>query len=219
MKLVLHHIPQSRSFRVLWLVNELGLPVDVVTHAFGRNLHEPPFSDISPAGRVPALEIDGRAMFESGAILEFLCETHGGPLYRAPGSPERRDWLMWLHFSETIGQHLATLTQQHIALYPPELRSPVVMKIERRRLEKCLATVNTALNGKAYLLDSGFSAVDVAIGYSLDIAARFTPLDRFDALPDYLERLHARKAYQDSLPPQTDAPPIYKQAFYDLPED
>lgn len=73
--IVLHHVPQSRSMRVLWLLNELeGVEFRVVTHAFDKSLRQPEFLSLSPAGRVPALEIEGERMFESGAMMEYLCE-------------------------------------------------------------------------------------------------------------------------------------------------
>ena len=102
----LHHAPQTRSMRSLWLMHELGVEFEVVEHAFGKNLRSEAYLALNPAGRVPALEIDGDVMFETGAITEYLCERFPeAGLGRAPGSAERRDWLVWVHFSETISQH------------------------------------------------------------------------------------------------------------------
>ena len=112
----LHHVAQARSFRILWLMEEMGLEFEVARRSFfDKSLRSPEYLAISPAGRVPAVEIDGRVIYESGAITEYLCATRG-MLGRAPGDADWVDWLEWLHFAETIGQHLANLTQQHIAL-------------------------------------------------------------------------------------------------------
>ena len=107
--ITLHHVPQTRSMRVLWLLNELGVSFELRTYPFDKTLRRPDFLGLSPAGRVPALEIEGVAMFESGAILQYLCERFSPEgLGRGPDSAERRDWLVWLSFAETLSQHTAT---------------------------------------------------------------------------------------------------------------
>jgi len=70
----LHHVPQSRSMRVLWLLHELGVTFEVVEWPFDKRLRSPEFLALNPAGRVPALEMDGRSYWESGAMIELLCE-------------------------------------------------------------------------------------------------------------------------------------------------
>ena len=216
MKLHLHHCHDSRSARTAWLLEELGLPYDMTVHVFGPDLQAPDYLSKSPAGRVPCLEIDGVAYTESGAIAEILCEAHPTSLFRSPGHAERNKWLEWLHFSETMGQLLANLTQQHIVLYP-EARSVGVMKLERRRLEKLLAIVDRSLAGQDYLLPGGFSAADIAVGYSVDIARRFAPTEPFENLTGYHARITARDAFQ-RIQPEPDAPRIYIKDFYELPE-
>ena len=94
-------------------------------------------------------------------------ETRAQGLWRAPGHAERRSWLEWLHYAETIGQHMAQLTQQHIVLREDWMRSPTVMKLEAMRLARVLAAVGAAADRNGWLLPSGFSAVDVAIGYGV----------------------------------------------------
>ncbi|WP_102223079.1 glutathione S-transferase family protein [Acidimangrovimonas sediminis] len=214
----LHHVPQARSFRVLWLMEEMGLAFEIVPHSFfDKSLRAPEYLALSPAGRVPALEIDGLTLFESGAILEYLCETFG-PFGRQPGEEERPEWLEWLHFAETLGQHLAALTQQHIVLREDWMRSPTVMRLEAKRLEKVLGAVEDVLEGREYVLASGFSAVDVAIGYGAWIARRFV---RFDALPRvarWLARLEARPAFRRAALRDGMAE-IYTQDFYEVPDD
>ena len=215
MKLVLHHCHDARSMRTAWLLEELGLDYELVLHSFGPELQDPEYLAKSPAGRVPCLEMDGVPLIETGAITEILCEAWPTPLFRAPGHPERNMWLQWLHFSETMGQHLAVLTQQHIVLYP-EARSIGVMKLERRRLEKTLTTVDAALNGKAYLLETGFSAVDIAVGYAVYVAKRFTTFDEMPNVAKYYDRLTQRPAFVKLLPSSSDQR-IYTRDFYNVP--
>lgn len=219
MTLRLHHVPQARSFRILWLLHEMGEAPEIVRRSMlDGSTRRPDYLALSPAGRVPALEIDGRVLFESGAITEYLCETRAPALGRAPGDPERADWLQWLHFAETIGQHVANLTQQHIVLREDRMRSPTVMRLEARRLEKTLEVVDRAVAARDWLLPSGFSAVDVAVGYSAMTARRFVRLDALAGVARWIDRLEARPACRAAL--AEDGPPeIYMRPFYEAPHD
>lgn len=197
----LHHVPQSRSMRTLWLLHELGVPFEVVEWPFDKTLRSAEYLALNPAGRVPALEMDGRTLWETGAITELLCE--GFPkagLGRAPDHPERADWLIWVHFAETISQHAAALTQQHVALYDDAMRSPIVMKIEAKRLEKCYQAIEGRLQGRDHLLDSGFSAADISVGQAIYMARHFAKTEPFPALSDWYDRITTRPGFKASLP-------------------
>jgi len=219
MTIRLHHCPQSRSFRSLWLLHEAGLDFELVRHSFfDKSLRSPEFLALSPAGRVPALEIDGRVLFESGAIAEYLCETRAPALWRAPGNAERADWLEWLHYGETAGQHLANLTQHHIVLREEWMRSPTVMRLEARRLAMVLAAVGRATESRDWLLPGGFSAADVQVGYGVVLAQRFIEIDALPGLRAYCDRLCDRPGFKSAL--AADGPAeIYRQAFYPAPEE
>ena len=145
--IVLHHAAQTRSMRTLWLLLELDVPFEVRHYPFDKTLRGPEFLTLSPAGRVPALEIDGERMFETGAITQYLCERFDPEgLGRAAGSPDRMSWLVWVHFAETLSQHTAALTQQHVALYEDHMRSPIVMKLEAVRVLKCYDAIEARLS-------------------------------------------------------------------------
>ena len=217
--ITLHHAPQSRSMRVLWLLHELRAQFEVVERPFDKSLRSQEYLALSPAGRVPALEIDGMRMFESGAMVEYLCERFPeGGLGRAPGDAERADWLIWVHFSETISQHIAALTQQHIVLYEDHMRSPIVMRLEAVRLQKCYAAIEErlALSGE-FLLPSGFSAADICVGQALYMARRFARTDEHPMLRGWYGRITAREGFRKSLP-GPDAGLIYQKEFYEVPD-
>lgn len=214
--ITLHHCPQTRSMRTLWLLNELEVAFQLRSYPFDRTLREPEFLSLSPAGRVPALEIDGERMFETGAITEYLCERFSPDgLGRSPGSPDRMSWLVWLHFAETVSQHTAALTQQHVALYEDAMRSPIVMKLEAARLAKCYAAIearlSTPIESRDYLLTSGFSAVDVSVGQAVYMARHFVSLDAYPATAAWYDRITARAGFQAALP---DGDGIYDREFY-----
>jgi len=197
----LYHCAEARSTRSLWLLNELGLEVDLIEMPFDtRHLRTPEYLAVHPLGRVPCL-VDGEmVLFESGAICQYLCETYDdGRLGRPPGHPERNAWLQWLHFSETVAVHGANLVQQNWIIAEPD-RSPVVLKLESRRLEKALGVLDEALAHHPYLLASGFSAVDTAVGYSVYLARMFVSLKPFPNVVAYLERLLERPTLQAALP-------------------
>jgi len=215
--IVLHHCPETRSARVLWLLHELGVPFEMVVHPFDKALRAPDFLALSPAGRVPALEIDGQVLFESGAILEYLCERFPGPgLGRAPGHPERAEWLVWVHFAETISQHSAALTQGHIVLREDWMRSPTVLRLEARRLEKCFAALEGRLAGGAFLLEGGFSAADVAVGQAVAMARHFARVEPFAALAAWWDRIAAREGFVRAQPGPGEAR-LYARDFYAAP--
>ncbi|SLN44996.1 Glutathione S-transferase GST-4.5 [Pseudoruegeria aquimaris] len=210
----LHHCPQTRSMRTLWLLNELGVGFDVVVHPFDKSLRSADYLALSPAGRVPALEIDGRTLFETGAITEYLCERFPeAGLGRAPGHGERADWLVWVHFAETLSQHAAALTQQHVMLYEDSMRSPIITRLEAARLGKCFAAIEARLDGRGWLLDGGFSAADVSVGQAVYMALHFVDPAPYPALAAWYGRLSARPAFAASLPQPGEAR-LYAQPFY-----
>ncbi|MEM7519639.1 MAG: glutathione S-transferase family protein [Pseudomonadota bacterium] len=212
----LHHCPQTRSMRTLWLLNELNIPFEVVSHPFDKSLRDPAFLSLSPAGRVPALEIDGERMFETGAITQYLCERFSPEkLGRMPGTPDRMAWLVWLNFAETVSQHTAALTQQHIALRDDAMRSPIVMKLEAARISKCFdaieARLSTPVENRDHLLTSGFSAADISVGQAVYMARHFVTLDAHPAVADWYARITDRPGFETALPRGDQ---LYAASFY-----
>jgi glutathione S-transferase len=214
----LHHCHQTRSMRTLWLLNELGIPFEITVYPFDKTLRSEGYLALNPVGRVPALELDGDVVWESGAITEVLCERYPeSGLGRSPGAIDRQDWLVWVHFAETVSQHAAALTQQHVALYDDAMRSPVVMKLEAKRLEKCYAAIegrlSTPVENRDYLLTSGFSAADISVGQAVYLARHFAPIEGFAELAAWYARITDRPAFRASLPPEG-AELLYARDYY-----
>lgn len=211
----IHHVAQARSFRVLWFCEEAALPYEVIQHSFfDKSLRGPEFLAKSPAGRVPAVEIGDQVMFESGAILEYLAETQAPHLARAPGQVDRATYLEWLHFAETIAVSLAILTQHHIVLREDHMRSPTVMKLEAKRLEKSLLAAARARRGEGVC--GTFSAADIALGYGAWIGQKFLRYED-PALIDWLAALNDRPAFAAALA-RDGAAQIYTREFYEAPD-
>ncbi|QPM89267.1 glutathione S-transferase family protein [Pseudooceanicola algae] len=217
--IVLHHCPGSRSMRVLWLLNELDVPFEMVLHAFDTGLRAPQHLVLSPAGRVPALEMDGDSCFESGAILEILCERYSRRgLGRLTGDLDRPDWLVWVHFAETVTQHVSSLIQQHV-ICPPQERSEFVMRVETEHLHGCFAAIegrlSTPVENSDYLLTSGFSAADIAVGQAVWMAQHFTTLDDFPETAAWFQRITERESFRRALPDPGRG--IFAQGYYPQP--
>lgn len=199
--ITLYHVPGARSTRSLWLLHELGVEFELVEMAFDlKVLRAPEYLAIHPLGRVPCLVDDGQTIFESGAIAQYLCEKYDdGRLGRGPSHPERYEWLQWIHYAETVAVHGASLVQQSVFI-PEEQRSPIVQKLESRRLEKAVEVLDNHLKDRDYLLASGFSAADVNVGYGIYLGDQFLSFDAFPTAMQYYDRLRERPAFQASVP-------------------
>ncbi|GAB5449134.1 glutathione S-transferase family protein [Gymnodinialimonas sp.] len=215
----LHHVPWGRSFRVLWLLQEMGITPEIAHYQIGtKGMRAPEFLAHSPAGRIPALEIDGITVFESAAILQYLCESrpeHG--FGRPPGHPDRVAYLEALGFAETMASLIEQLNLNHLFLRPPAKPSAVVIKLNTLRLADTLRALDGMITGE-YLLPSGFSAADAMLGFNLFAAPYYVRLDPWPNLQAYRARLQARPAYKAAA--EIEGPQgFYAKDFYEVPED
>lgn len=219
----LHHVQYGRSFRVLWLIEEIGLearlgPLEVVEYRIGsKEMRAGDLPRVSPAVRIPALEIGDLAMSESGAIVEYLCETYAPELGRAVGDRERPDWLQWVHYAETMASLIENLNLQMVFLRPPAKPSPIVVKLTVARLRGALAGMEARLGARDWLLEGGFSGADVMMGFNLFAAPYYVPLDGFPKLEAYKARMEARPAYRRVVA-REGAQRFYDREFYPVPE-
>ncbi len=197
--LKLYHAPLTRSVRIYWLLEELGVPYELETVAFTPPTT--PFTQATPTGKFPALQDGDVTIFESGAILEYVIERYGkGRLAPAPGTPLRGPYLQWVHFAEaTAFPPLGELAFQ--MLFKPEAeRIPAVAEDARKRALVMLGVLDKALAGKDYLLGREFSGADVMMGYTLQVAKLLGVLgDQFPNVTKYMARLMERPAFQKAL--------------------
>lgn len=214
----LHHVPLGRSLRVMWLLEELGLDYEVAYYSIrDGSLRTPEFLALSPAGRVPALEYHGEVLFESGAIVQLLCERHPKPaLQPAPGADSRALYLEMLAYSETVGCLVENLNLNRVFLRDPAEASPVVIKLLTARLRAALAAMERRMAG-AFLLPTGFSAADIMFAYGFELARYYVRFDDFPRLTAYWDRLKARPGYQRAKARDGEQD-LFTQDFYPLPE-
>ncbi len=215
----LHHVPFSRSFRVLWLLEELGLDYEVAHYSIrDGSLRDPAFLAISPAGRVPALELNSDILFESGVILQTLCEQYADAGLAPVGrGAERARYLELLGYAETMASLIENLNLQHVFLRDPSQASPTVIKLTTGRLKVSLAGLETLLGDQDFLLAAGFSSADVMMGFNLFAAPYYVKMEAFPKLHSYRDRLAQRPAYLRARA-RDGAQDFYVKDFYPVPE-
>ena len=196
--LTIFHAPGTRSLRVIWLCEELGLPHEVKTIEFtGPYRKSSEFRALNPVGKVPAMTDGDFSMFESGAMVQYLLDRHGqGRLQPAPGTEAHARYLQWNWFAESTYARPIGEIVNHGRAFGEAGRIAAVVEEMKGRARVCSEAVDQALQGRDYLLGDEFSAADIMMGYTVMIAQRFTSIDGLDALCRYWERLSARPAYQ-----------------------
>jgi glutathione S-transferase len=197
MAIKLYHAPMTRSLRVRWLLEELGADYELVQLDFmAGDLQKPDYLGKHPLGKVPTLEIDGATIWESGAMVEYLCEKFG-KLAPPPGSPKRAEFLQWVHFSEATAMPPIGQFFQNAFIKPEEKRIPAVLPEAQEAIAKWLKVLDEHLKGRKYLLGDEFSAADVMMGYTVNGAKFGGMLDaRYPNVEAYLTRLGERPAFQ-----------------------
>ena len=167
--MTVYHLPRSRSMRVLWLLEELGLSytvesLDFVPGKFGGDK----YTKIHPLNKVPAFKDGDMVMFESVAIMQYILNTKtAGSLRPAFDDENYGPYLQWLHYGEsTLAPVVATLMYQR-HFFPVEKRSADVEKWAEGELTKVIGMLDQQLQGQEYILKSGFSAADISVGYCL----------------------------------------------------
>ena len=191
----LYHCKGTRSIRIYWLLEELGIPFELCEMQMritGRTHTQP-----VPGGKFPAIEDGNVVMSESGAIVEYILDRYGeGRLQPARESAQWGEFLQWLHFAEGTAFPNLQNVAFHSHQLPPDKRVQAVIDLEMPFVEGMLDRVNQALAGRSYLLGAEFSAADIMLGFSLFLAKRLRLLGPYPNIAGWLERLEARPALQ-----------------------
>jgi len=212
--IVVHHLNNSRSQRVLWLLEELGLPYEIRRYQRDRRtmLAPPELRAVHPLGKSPVIEDGGLVLAESGAIIDYLAERYGeGRLVPPAGTPERERYRYWLHFAEGSAQPplLLKLLFDRVETGPmPFFARPIARAIARRakdayvlpNIERNLDFMEGELARHEWFAGPAFSAADVQMSFPLEAAVVRGGLDaRRPRLMAFLERIHARPAYRRAI--------------------
>ena len=212
--LTVHHLNNSRSQRVLWLLEELGVPYEIKRYERDPKtmLAPPELRAVHPLGKSPVITDDGLTIAESGAIVEYLIDRYGqGRFAPKPGTPERLRYTYWLHYAEgsAMPPLLLKLVALRIASAPmPFFARPIARKIAATlqagfidpQLKLHLGYIDKELSATGWFVGNDFTAADVQMSFPLEAAtARGGMAGQIPAITGFLKRIHARPAYQRAL--------------------
>jgi glutathione S-transferase len=210
--LTVHHLNNSRSQRVLWLLEELGTPYEIIRYNRQPNMLAPPeLRAIHPLGKSPVITDNGNTIAESGAIVEYLVKTYGnGRLIPPDNTPERLRFTYWLHYAE--GSAMPPLLLKLIFLMLPKraplLMRPVVNAIAAKalntlvdpQLKQHMAFWEGELSKSEWFAGSEFTAADIQMSFPLEAASARAGLEQgHPKAMAWLAKIHARPAYQRAL--------------------
>jgi glutathione S-transferase len=212
--IIVHHLNNSRSQRVLWLLEELGVPYEIKKYERDAKtmLAPPELQKVHPLGKSPVITDGDVTVAESGAIIEYLVERYGnGRLAPAIGSLERLRWRYWMHFAEgsAMPPLLLKLIFDKVASAPmPFFVKPIARGISSKvqsmmvtpNLKRQLDFMEGELAQSEWFVGNEFSAADVQMSFPIEAAAQRAGLDASrPKLMNWLKRIHARPAYKKAL--------------------
>jgi glutathione S-transferase len=194
-----HHLNESRSRRITWLLEEIGL--DYTVHAYQRNpktrLAPPELEKIHPLGKAPVIRDGDEVIFESGAIIEYLVRKYGrGRLAPASDSRDYNRYLQFLHYAE--GSAMLPLM---LKLYTSRLgdgAAPLQPRIESE-MQRHLGFLNSELAGRDYFIGNELTGADVQLSFAVQMAVKFCGEEAYPNLTAFVRRIEARDAYRRAI--------------------
>ena len=197
--ITVHHLNDSRSQRILWLLEELGLPYEIVRYQRDAQtrLAPPELKAVHPLGKSPVLTDDGRTLIESGAIVDYLVRRHGGGRM-APGAdtPAYDEYQQWLHYAE--GSAMLPLMLHLYVSRLGEAGAPLKPRIDSE-IANHLGYVDGVLAGRPWLLGDQFSAADIQMSFVGEAAGAYGKRTAYPQLDAWVRRFQARPAYRAAL--------------------
>ena len=196
--LVVHHLNDSRSQRILWLLEELGVAYEVKRYQRDATtrLAPPELSAVHPLGKSPVITDDGRTVHESGAIIDYIIRRHGGGrLAPSLGSEAYETYNQWLHYAEGSAM-LPILLNMYVSRLG-EAGEPLRPRIESE-MANHLGSNDRALAGREWLLD-GLTGADINLSFVGEIAMVAGRGEQFPSIKAWVDRFQARPAYKQAL--------------------
>jgi glutathione S-transferase len=210
--IIVHHLENSRSQRVLWLLEELGLDYEVKRYERDSETMLAPKAlyDIHPLGKSPVIAEGDVTVAETGAIFEYIRDAHGaGALMPEAGTQAARDVTYWLHYAEGSAMNplLMKLVFTRLPLGAPALMRPIVKGVANKAMNSFVDPRVTEhvdyweqhLQKTGWFAGNQFSLADIMMSFPLEAAASRAGASERLAIADFLERIHARPAYQRAL--------------------
>jgi glutathione S-transferase len=197
--IIVHHLEHSRSQRVLWFLEELGVEYEIKFYARDAetNLAPTELKQVHPLGKSPVIEDDGQTIAESAAIIEYLSRKYGDGKYTpAANSADYMPYLQWMHFSEG-----SAMTPFLLALYTSRLgdaAAPLMPRIGSE-IDNHLDYMERALDGRDFFMGSEISAADFQLSFVAEIANAQGMTATRPNLKGFVERIQARDGYKRAL--------------------
>jgi glutathione S-transferase len=195
--IVVHHLNESRSQRILWLLEELGLPYEIRHYARDpvTRLAPAALQAVHPLGKSPVLEIDGLKLIESGAIIDYLISHHGGGRFQPPaGTPEAAAYHQWLHYAE--GSAMLPLLLKMYTARLGEAGAPLAPRIDSE-IANHLGYVDRALQGRDWLVGDEITGADMQMSFVGEAARGLRA--GYPAIDAWVRRFQQRPAYRRAL--------------------
>lgn len=197
--LKVHHLNNSRSQRILWLLEELGTPYEIVRYQRMNPipLAPPALKAVHPLGKSPVIEDGGNTVAESGAIVEYILEKYGnGRLRPKTGTPEHVKYLEWMHYAE--GSAMLPLLMQMYLGFLGEAAAALRPRVESE-IANHLSYLENAIEGRRFFVGDGFTGADIQLTFVLEAADASGLLKNYPALLEHLSRMQTRPAYKAAI--------------------
>ena len=199
MTLIVHHLNNSRSQRILWLLEELNLPYEIRHHQRDAvtNLAPPELLAIHPLGKSPVIEDDSKVIYESAAIVEYICERHGGAhLVPARGTDDHIRYLEYLHFAE--GSAMTPILLNLYTARLGEASAPLRPRIDQQ-LQCHFQYMEDQLPPSGWFVGDTLTGADIMLSFPAEAAVKMGYAADKPKLTAYVNAIHARPAYQKAL--------------------
>ncbi|NUF32940.1 glutathione S-transferase [Acinetobacter oleivorans] len=214
MSIILHHLNASRSFRILWLLEEINQPYELKSYFRDKttNLAPQELKNIHPLGKSPVIELNGKVIAESGAIVEILIEKFAPQLMPAKDSDNYLDYLQWIHFSES-----SAMVPYLLNIFNSiELKNGTQLKFldqyAHAELDKVFSYLDQQLQGKKFLVGNSLTGADFMIGFvvyglinSLNIRSKYLNIEQYVKSLESLESWQKAMSIEQNLHHQTNA--------------
>ncbi|MBA4305575.1 MAG: glutathione S-transferase [Sphingopyxis sp.] len=199
MTLIVHHLNNSRSQRILWLLEELNVPYEIRHHQRDAvtNLAPPELLAVHPLGKSPVIEDDGKVIYESAAIVEYICERHGGAhLVPARGTDDHIRYLEFLHFAE--GSAMTPILLNLYTARLGEAAAPLRPRIDQQ-LQCHFQYMEDQILPSGWYVGDTLTGADIMLSFPAEAAVKMGYAADKPKLTAYVAAIHARPAYQKAL--------------------
>jgi glutathione S-transferase len=197
--IIVHHLNDSRSQRILWLLEELDLPYEIKRYQRDATtrLAPPELQKVHPLGKSPVITDGDRTIVESGAIVDYIVRRHGGGrLQPATESPAYDEYQQWMHYAE--GSAMLPLMINLYAMRLGDAAAPLMPRIESE-IANHLSYIDGALKGREFIVGESLTGADIQMSFVGEVAGAFGKRAKYPNLDAWTRRLHDRPAYKRAI--------------------